>query len=146
MELGKENVDPKIQDVPKMRLKLSLTKKNRFAYIQKEEMETIRKGYVPPNTEKNTKWALKCFNEWRYTRKEKSSEKCPDDLLEAQCPEALLSTFIAEVRRVEGDQYLPRTIHQLLSGILRYMRYSQCIRLKRHPVQVYSRCLRGRVL
>ena len=114
MELRKENVDPEIEDIPKERLKLSLSKKNRFAYLQKEEMETIRKGYVPPNTEKNTKWALKCFNEWRYARNEKSSEKCPDDLLEAQCPEALdrwLSTFIAEVRRVDGDQYPPRTIH-----------------------------------
>ena len=129
MELRKENVDPEIEDIPKKRLKLSLSKKNRYAYIQKEEMETIRKGYVPPNTEKNTKWALKCFNEWRYARNEKSSEKCPDDLLEEQCPEALdrwLSTFIAEVRRVDGDQYPPRTIHQLLSGVLRYMRSCSC--------------------
>ena len=59
----------------------------------------------------------------------KTSEKCPDDLLEAQCPEALdrgLSIFIAEVRRVDGDQYPPRTIHQLLSGILQYMRSCSC--------------------
>ena len=55
MELGKENVDPEIQDIPK---KLSLAKTNRFVY------EEMCKGYVPLNTEKNTKWALKCFNEW----------------------------------------------------------------------------------
>ena len=84
IELGKKNVDPEIQDIQKKRLKLSLAKKNRFVYKQKEEMETICKGYVPPNTEKNTNWALKCLNEWRYARNEKSSEKCPDDLLEAQ--------------------------------------------------------------
>ena len=78
IELGKENADPEIQDVRKKRLKLSLTKKNLFAYIQKEEMD---------------RW---------------------------------LSTFIAEVRRVDGDQYPPRNIHKLLSGILRYMRSYSC--------------------
>ena len=34
----KENADPEIQDVRKKCLKLSLTKKNHFAYIQKEEI------------------------------------------------------------------------------------------------------------
>ena len=64
------NADPEIQDVLKKCLKLSLTKKNHFAYIQKEEID---------------RW---------------------------------FSTFIAEVRRVDGDQYPPRNIHKLLSGIL----------------------------
>ena len=77
IELVKENADPEIQDVRKKCLKLSLTKKNHFAYIQKEEIDTCR---------------------W-------------------------FSTFLAEVRHVDGDQYPPRNIHKLLSGILRYMRY-----------------------
>ena len=47
IKLGK-NVDPEIQDIPKKHLKLSLAKKNRFVYKQKEEMEIICKGYVPP--------------------------------------------------------------------------------------------------
>ena len=34
--------------------------------------------------------------------------------------------FIAEVRHVDGDRYPPRIIHQLLSGILRYMRSCSC--------------------
>ena len=80
MDLGKENVDPEIQDIPKKRLKLSLAKKNRFVYKQKEEMEQFVKATFHRTL---TKWALKCFNEWRYARNEKSSEKCPDDLLEA---------------------------------------------------------------
>lgn len=33
-----------------------------------------------------------------------------------------LSRFIAEVRRADTGKYPPKTIHQLLSGILRYMR------------------------
>ena len=64
--------------ISKKCLKLSLTKKNHFASIQKEEID---------------RW---------------------------------FSTFIAEVRHVDGDQYPPRNIHKLLSGILRYMRYYSC--------------------
>ena len=45
MELGKESVDLKIQDIPKKRLKLYLTKKNRFAYIQKETSVYREKKY-----------------------------------------------------------------------------------------------------
>ena len=78
IELVKENADPEFQDVRKKCLKLSLTKKNHFASIQKEEID---------------RW---------------------------------FSTFIAEVRRVDGDQYPPRNIHKLLSGILRYMKYYSC--------------------
>ena len=37
-----------------------------------------------------------------------------------------LSTFIAEVRRIYGDQYPPRNIHKLLSGILGYMISYSC--------------------
>ena len=71
----KENADPKIQDFRKKCLKLSLTKKNPFAYIQNEEID---------------RW---------------------------------FSTFIAEVRRIDSDQYPPRNIHKLLSGILHSLIY-----------------------
>ena len=70
-------------------------------------MEAICKGYVPPNTEKNTKWALKCFNEWRYARNEKSNEKCPDDLLKAQVLVRSCSvSFIKKVLELVSDVQL----------------------------------------
>ena len=75
---GIESPITKIQDIRKKFLKLSLTKKNHFAYIQKEEID---------------RW---------------------------------FSTFIAEVRRVDGDQYPPRNIHKLLSGILHSSIYYSC--------------------
>ena len=31
-------------------------------------MADITKGYVPPNTAKNTTWALRVFEEWRTAR------------------------------------------------------------------------------
>ena len=58
--------------VTKKQLKLSLNRptKDRFAYLEDKVIKTINKGYVHPNTEKNTKWLLKCFNEWWYARNE----------------------------------------------------------------------------
>ena len=88
-------------------------------------MSELSKGFVPANTEKNTRWALKCFCEWRSARNGSDKDSCPFDLLEIQNPPDLdkwISIFIAEVRRVDGKPYPPRSIHQLLSGLLRYMR------------------------
>lgn len=88
-------------------------------------METINKGYVPANTEKNTKWSVKCFNEWLISLNRQCDEKCPEDLLQTQNPTDLnkrIARFIAEVRSSTGAKYTPRSIHQFLSGILRYMR------------------------
>ena len=56
-----------IQEANK-KLSLSSGKKSRFHYKTEKEMEELSRGYVPPNTEKNTKWATKCFKEWIFSR------------------------------------------------------------------------------
>ena len=63
------------------------------------------------------------FNEWRYSR-ESEERNCPDNLLETGNNEELnywLPRFINEVRRTDGNPYPPRSIHQLLAGLQRYM-------------------------
>ena len=105
---------------------MSLSKKSRFVRKTEKEMEIIMRGYVPENTEKNTSWARKCFSEWVFQRNENfPDEKCPEDILERQDVDEIgkwFPTFITEVRRSDGQPYPPRSIHQILSGLLRYMR------------------------
>ena len=63
-------------------------------------MSELSKGFVPANTEKKTKWALKCFCEWCSARNGSDEDSCPLDLLEIQNSTDLdkwLSIFIAEV-------------------------------------------------
>ena len=63
------------------------------------------------------------FNEWRYSL-ESEERNCPDNLLETGNNEELnywLPKFINEVRRTDGNPYPPRSIHQLLAGLQRYM-------------------------
>ena len=137
MDCEKENIRDGVVPEPvkkKPRLSLSLrlksstdVEKERFAIVSSEEMNTICKGYVPANTEKNTKWSVKCFKEWIFCRNRvcNENEKCPDDLLETQNPVVLnnwIPRFVAEVRRSDGKKYPPKTIHLILSGILRFMR------------------------
>ena len=119
--MEKENEPP----IKKRRLSLKSPSHSRFLYKSKEELETISKGFVPPNTAKNTRWARNCFLEWMYERNGLSDEQCPENILEEQCAADLntwIPKFIAEARRSDGEPYTPKTIHQILSGLLRYMR------------------------
>ena len=74
-----------------------------------KDMTRICKGFVPPNTQKNTAWALRLFAEWRAERKKKvpstSDSLSPYDLLENPQPESItfwLSRFINEVQKQDG--------------------------------------------
>ena len=95
----------------------------RFKFAKEEE---LAKGLVPRNTSKSTKWALNNFEAWMKSR----NLSCPDipvpkDLLMCSDPEILnlhLSRFVIETRKANGDDYPPSTLHQLLCGILRFMR------------------------
>ena len=112
---------------PKKRRKVDLPVEKRFASaVSDGDMAVMSKGYVPPNTKKNTDWALSCFREWRCARKsaEGDQQRCPEDILEK--PEVSqvnfsISRFVAEVRNKRGEPYPPKSIHQLLAGLQRYM-------------------------
>ena len=115
--------EPDHLESKRRKLALSLNKKSRFQHIDDNEMASICKGYVPPNTEKNTRWSLSVFREWKSSRTD--NKKCPDDILEQADSATLnfwLPRFVAEVRRSDGKPYPPKTIHQLICGLLRYMR------------------------
>ena len=75
-------------------------------------MDTIKKGYAPPNTEKNTKWVQKSFIEWlhEHNRQHQNEQKCPVNILEKAEPNDInhwLPLFIAESRHANGLQYPP---------------------------------------
>ena len=97
-----------------------------FKQLSDEELAGLTSKFVPKNTDKTTKWALKNFSDWREARNASNcTEKCPDDLLENPNPISLnkwLSRYVAETRQQDGTLYLPKTIQSLLSGLLRHMR------------------------
>ena len=121
-------LDPDFQPPKRKRKKVDLPAEDRFASVVSDtDMSVIAKGFVPSNT-KNTTWAMNCFQEWMYARDKRlpagEEQGCPKDLLEHPDVEKLnywLSRFVAEVRNKKGEPYPPRTIHQILAGLQRYM-------------------------
>ena len=48
--------------------------KQRFTeMVSSEQLETISKGFVPKNTEKNTKWAVSTSKQWIVSRNQRSA-------------------------------------------------------------------------
>jgi hypothetical protein len=101
---------------------------SRYKLLNPEEMDDLSKAFVPKNTLRMTKWSVSNFELWLTNRNKmvsSESEKCPENLLEAKDPELLtkwLGLFVAETSKVNGDPYPPKTLYELLCGLLRHAR------------------------
>ena len=75
------------------------------------EVADITKGYVPPNTAKNTTWALRVFEEWRTARNKNSTEVCDANLFDSpnvyntDSLNFWIPRFVAEVRRQDSTLF-----------------------------------------
>ena len=116
-----ENIDPNQHDFKPSKRKGKCPPSKRFKPATcDEEVDKLTEGYTPDNTLKSTTWAVKVFNDWRCSRE----EKCPPNILTNGNVDDLnywLPRFVNEVRKSDGCAYLHRSIHQLLSGLQRYM-------------------------
>ena len=111
------------------RSKKKLSPKSRFKeQVEPQKLAEMAKGFTPSNTSKSTDWSVKNFASWLKNRScmEGDIERCPDDILtnfqDVHSLSHWLSLFVTETRRVDGSRYPPKTLYQLLCGLLRYMR------------------------
>ena len=87
-----------------------------------EEVQTIAKGFVLPNMQKNTSWALAVFNEWRLARNMKcTTDKCPEELFEERNIGQLTAGSLVSLLKRIGSLTLEKSVHQLLAGLQRFM-------------------------
>ena len=103
------------------------TNGERFStFVDDEELAALSKGVVPAGTDKCTKWALANFAAWKKARNKKHpDDPVPEDIFTCIDPATLnthISRFVLETRKSNGDFYPPKTLHQLLCGVLRHMR------------------------
>ena len=124
----KAKINEKENEFPdKRRLSLSLKKKNRFLTSNEEQLESMSKPQVLKYTEVNTKWGIKYLQDWFHDYNQRHPDSCcPDDVFLPKCSKELLNkwlfVFVLETRARNGDPYPPKTLHSLLTGILRHMR------------------------
>ena len=99
---------------------------DRFHFITNEEVMTMSLPQAPKTTTYSTNWALKNFNDWKKKRNEVYPDtKVPDDLILNEKVADIckwLSFYVTETRSYTGERFPPKSIHQLLSGILRHYR------------------------
>ena len=124
-----------VSPVKKKRLSLSKSKKvlspsTRFnTTLKVQEIEEQSKGYTPKNTSRSTEWIIRTFQLWLQQRNRHSDEVYPRDILEKKYDAEVLCNclqrFVGEVRRSDGLPYPPKTLYQMLCGLLRHSRNYQ---------------------
>ena len=92
--------------------------------ISDEEIQSLRKSAIPQNTQKSTSFAVNVWKEWSAHRRMANPSDWPAHLLimNQWDMNRWLSRFVVEIRRRDGKEYPPNTLHQICCGILRYVR------------------------
>ena len=100
---------------------LTQKKPDSRCFVSDKEIEQFSKGIKVPNTVKQTTWELNNFEEWNKANERNSFNvvipddfyKCTDKTVKSN----ILSRFVLETRKENGERYTPKTIHSLLSGL-----------------------------
>jgi len=93
-----------------------------------KQIEKSSKGSIPKNTNRSTSWALCTFQDWliQRNRQAPNGETFPSDLFEKPYPLSVLNDclqrFVLEAKRADGTEYSPKTLYQLLCGLLQHSR------------------------
>ena len=98
-----------------------------------KSLDTYQRGHVPKNTEVNTQWAVRNFNEWQADSRH-PDQPCPEDILLSDSSKDLsywLQKYVLGTRKKSGEKYPPKTVYLLLCGLNRYMKGKKlnCIEL-----------------
>lgn len=131
-----EDFVTEVQDSKRKKLSLKSAKRpkpvplapsNRFnVTVSEDELAQSSKGWIPTNTARSTGWANQS---WASQRNKHCEDQCPEDLLDKEYPPSVmcnvLQKFITEARREDGSSYPPKTLYQLLCGLLRRSRNVQ---------------------
>ena len=102
------------------------TSAGRFAPPKTDrEIQEVRNKGIPKKTLEDTKYCVKVWEEWCSYRR----QTCRDTIPPLQCivPSQLqhwLTRFVLEVRKKNGAEYSPDTLHHLCCGIMRFLRWN----------------------
>lgn len=91
----------------------------------KEEVERARKCTIPKKTLDDMRYCVGIWNEWRYHREINDGVVIPAiDELDLPDLASFLSHFILEIRKKNGDEFPPNSLHHIVSGLQRHLRFN----------------------
>ena len=86
-----------------------------------KSLESYQRGFVPKNTEVNTQWAVRNFNNWSADYKSSPPEQpCPEGILLSDSSSELsfwLQKYVLGTRKKSGEKCPPKTVYLLLCGL-----------------------------
>ncbi|XP_065915625.1 uncharacterized protein KIAA1958-like [Dysidea avara] len=90
-----------------------------------ENIEQAIQSAVPESTRKDTKYCVSMWDEWVVARAKSTGTIIPY-LKDITIPELnhWICYFILEVRKKDGTEFPPNTLHHICCGVLRYLRIS----------------------
>ena len=88
----------------------------------REEVVQARKNAIPKKTQDDTKYCIGMWNDWRQHKLLDGSIIPAVDEVDSPTLANLLSHFILEVRKRNGDEFPPNYLHHIVCGIQRYLR------------------------
>jgi len=91
------------------------TNYSRFANYSQQELNELNKSVTNKNTKKRNKWANKIFESWRKERLDYVNSNICDLSDDALCQ--LMTKFIHEVRKSNGERYPGRSLVSIVAGI-----------------------------
>ena len=86
-----------------------------------DEIQQARERAIPSKTLADTKYCMGILNEWRRCRVDIIPSI--EDMSREQM-QYWLTRFVLEVRKKSGDVYPPNTLHHIVVGIMRHVRWS----------------------
>ena len=94
--------------------------------VTSDDLFRYMEGETPLNTERSTMWAVKIFDDRRIARNTTvSTDLCPENIFTLEDSNIIcqwLCKFVTEVRKGTGQEYTPRSLYLILSGLQRHMR------------------------
>ena len=91
-----------------------------------KSLETYQRGHMPKNTEVNTQWAVRNFNDWQSDYNSRHPDQpCPEGILLSDSAQDLsywLQKYVLGTRKKTGEKYPPKTVYLLLCGLNRHMK------------------------
>ena len=102
------------------------TSARRFAPPKTEqEIQEARIKGIPKKTLEDTQYCVKVWEEWCSYRRQVCQDTIPPlQSIEASQLQHWLTRFVLEVRKRNGKEYSPDTLHHLCCGIMRFLRWN----------------------
>ena len=116
--------EPLISEVDKSEELSSKLQKldERFDFnVTSDDLTCFMEVETPANTKRSTTWAVKIFDDWRRVRNATAtSDLCPENIFNHEDNSIIcqwLCKFVTEVRKTTGEEYTPRSLYLILSGL-----------------------------